>query len=178
MVGYQPWCCLGGFSFSANRIEEPKSMVDYPTDDNFYAQGDDEGTSDTPFSNETFLENIGTEPGDDLAEAVRIGMADHSEMAGATVDPDADHMAADLPPTGGGLTSLPEQAKVVGDEAVGGTVSLPDQDVVDDIADSMGVTVPDEQPLNVIDQMYDRDEQRWELDPESEGRPVELEPFE
>lgn len=149
-------------------------MANDPTDNNFDAQ-EDEQTLDAPFSEGTFMENIGTEPGDDLAEAVRIGMADHSEMAGATVDPDADHMAAELPPTGGGLSSLPEQAKVVGDEAVGGTVALPDQDVVDDIADSVGVTVPDEHPLNVTQQMYARDERRWELDPESEDRPAELE---
>lgn len=152
-------------------------MVSYPTDDNFHAQNDEQ-SSETPFAQETFLGNIGTEPGDDLAEAVRIGMADRSQMAGAEIDPDADHMEADLPPTGGGLTSLPEQAKVVGDEAVGGTVSLPDQDVVDDIADSMGVTVPDEHPLNVTQQMYARDERRWELDPESEERPADFEPFE
>lgn len=133
---------------------------------------------DERFSEDTFLENIGTESGDDAAEAARIGMADHSQSLGATVDPDVDYMEADQPPTGGGLSSHPEQAKVVGDEAVGGTVALPDQDVVDDIAESVGVEMRDEHPLRVVDTMYARDERRWELEPESADRPDKVEPWE
>ncbi|HEY9735673.1 MAG TPA: DUF6335 family protein [Trichocoleus sp.] len=130
------------------------------------------------FSEHTFLENIGTERGDDDAEAARIGMADHSQSLGATVDSDIDYMTVDKPPTGGGLSSHPDQAEVVGDEAVGGTVALPDQDVVDDIAESVGVEMRDEHPLRVADEMYARDERRWELEPESADRPSELEPWE
>lgn len=135
-------------------------------------------SGENEFSEQSFLENIGTESGDDAAEAARIGMADHSQSLGAAVDPDVDYIEADEPPTGGGLSSHPEQAKVVGDEAVGGTVSVPDQDVVDDIAESVGVEMRDEHPLRVTDEMYGRDERRWELEPESADRPDSAQPWE
>jgi hypothetical protein len=152
-------------------------MTSNPTEETLF-ESDPDRSEDSDYPSQTaFQENIGIEPGNDEAEAARIGMADYSQQLGADADADADQMAADPPPTGGGLSSLPEQTKVVGDEAVGGTVSLPDQNVADDIAESMGVQVRDTYPLNVTDKMYGRDERRWELDPDSEDRPdaVELE---
>ncbi|MBD2257124.1 DUF6335 family protein [Pseudanabaena sp. FACHB-2040] len=148
-------------------------MMNNPAEEAFLESDQDLSQGSEYPSESAFQENIGIEAGDDEAEAARIGMADHSQLLGAEVETDTAHMEAEPPPTGGGLSSLPEQTKVVGDEAVGGTVSLPGQNVADDIAESVGVQVPDGHPLNVTDKMYARDERRWELDPESDGRPSE-----
>lgn len=110
-------------------------------------------------------------------EALRVGLEDQSEMAGATVDAEHDHMAAGDPPTAGDPDAMSEQAKVVGEEAIGGTTPLPDQNVVDDVGDSVGVDVPLEHPVNVTRSMQKRDQHRWELDPESEDRPLDTEPL-
>lgn len=149
-------------------------MANFPLEDDLLPnrQGPEEGSE--PFSDKTFLENIGPEPGEDEAEAARLGMADVRDRLGADGEAGIDPGETDFPPTGGGLSSLPDQAEVVGDEAIGGTVAVPDQDVVDEIAASVGVEVRDQHPLNMVDKMDGRDERRWELDPDSEGRPSDL----
>lgn len=77
--------------------------------------------------------------------------------------------AASVPPsaTGGDEFSDRDRAATVGDEAIGGTAPTPDQDVVDEIGAAAGVPIPDEQPIQVRDRLEARDEERWELDPDS-----------
>jgi hypothetical protein len=53
-----------------------------------------------------------------------------------------------------------------GEEAVGGTTPTPDQDVVDDLGQALGVTYEDDEPLGG-EKIRERDRNRWELDPES-----------
>ncbi len=53
-----------------------------------------------------------------------------------------------------------------GEEAVGGSNPTPDQDMVDELGEAVGVTYPDEHPL-ALDKVDARDEERWELDPAS-----------
>ncbi len=69
--------------------------------------------------------------------------------------------------TGGDVDAAWEQAADVGDEAVGGTVSTPDQDIVDEIGAAVGLEMDDRAFLRTNEILKQRDEKRWELDPES-----------
>ncbi|MCT7974423.1 DUF6335 family protein [Laspinema olomoucense] len=69
--------------------------------------------------------------------------------------------------TGGDVDAAWTEAPNVGDEAVGGTVATPDQDIVDEIGAAAGVEQADRQELGVRDELSERDEERWELDPQS-----------
>lgn len=69
--------------------------------------------------------------------------------------------------TGDDRDMMEYQAEVEGDEAIGGTAPTPDQDIVDDIAASTGVEIPDRKPVRVTDMLEQRDDRRFELDPES-----------
>ncbi|WOD40219.1 DUF6335 family protein [Nodosilinea sp. E11] len=100
------------------------------------------------------------------AEAARTGLEDDSAMVGATV-PNHESMAAGGPTTAGDPDAMIEQAKVVGEEAIGGTTPTPDQNNVDDIAAAVGIDVKPEHPLAIKDEMDRRDRQRFELDPDS-----------
>ena len=55
----------------------------------------------------------------------------------------------------------------VGDETVGGTAPTPDQDQVDELGEAVGLMYEDDEPLGIQDKMREREEERWELDPES-----------
>lgn len=69
--------------------------------------------------------------------------------------------------TGGDIDADYEQASVVGDEAVGGTVATPDQDVVDELGAAVGLELDDRTFLRTEDILEERDDRRWELDPKS-----------
>ena len=102
-------------------------------------------------------------------EAARVGQEDQSEMVGANLGINPDRMAAGAATTAGDPDAMQEQAKVVGEEAIGGTTPTPDQSNVDDIADAVGIETKAEQPVNVVNEMHQRDDQRYELDPDSKG---------
>lgn len=55
----------------------------------------------------------------------------------------------------------------VGDETVGGTAPTPDQDQVDELGEAVGLMYEDDEPLGIQDKMREREQDRWELDPES-----------
>ncbi len=69
--------------------------------------------------------------------------------------------------TGGDIDAAWEQAAAVGDEAVGGTVATPDQDMVDEIGAAVGLEMDDRAFLRTNEILNDRDDRRWELDPQS-----------
>ena len=75
-------------------------------------------------------------------------------------------------PTGGDRDSDRYQAKVVGEEAVGGTTPTPGQDNVEEVAASAGVEFSDTEPVQVTRELQERDRHRWQLDPASENRPT------
>jgi hypothetical protein len=54
-----------------------------------------------------------------------------------------------------------------GDEAPGGDNPTPDQDVVDEIGEALGVNYDDGEELKGAAKIEDRDKHRWELDPAS-----------
>lgn len=54
-----------------------------------------------------------------------------------------------------------------GEEAVGGSDPLPEQNDVDRIGSALGVVEQDEKPLATTEKIEGRDQDRWELDPGS-----------
>ena len=66
-----------------------------------------------------------------------------------------------------------------GEETVGGTAPTPDQDVVDELGEAVGLTFNEEEPIRT-EKVEERDVERWELDPASsedyEERTRELNP--
>lgn len=78
--------------------------------------------------------------------------------------------------TGGDVDADWARASSAGDEAVGGSVATPDQDVVDELGRALGVEQADENALRTSDEILrDRDRFRWHLEREAadadEGRP-------
>ena len=69
--------------------------------------------------------------------------------------------------TGGDLDASWQTANQTGEETVGGSVSTPDQDVVDDLGEAAGLTYRDGEPLDYDAKVLDRDRNRWELNPAS-----------
>jgi hypothetical protein len=69
--------------------------------------------------------------------------------------------------TAGDLDADWEDAETVGDEAPGGDNPTPDQDVVDEIGQALGITYEDTEELQGGDELAERDRHRWELDPAS-----------
>lgn len=69
--------------------------------------------------------------------------------------------------TGGDIDANYEQANAVGDESVGGTVSTPDMDIVDDLGKAVGLEMDDQNFLHTTEILEQRDDRRWELEPTS-----------
>jgi hypothetical protein len=55
----------------------------------------------------------------------------------------------------------------VGDETAGGTAATPDQDMVEEFGEAYGISYEDDEPLHTEEKLAKRDQQRWELDPDS-----------
>lgn len=78
--------------------------------------------------------------------------------------------------SGGDIDAAWEDANVAGEETVGGSVPTPDQDVVDELGEAVGLTYEDDEPLDSDAKVLDRDRHRWELNPASaEDQDDELE---
>ncbi|MBD2042908.1 DUF6335 family protein [Microcoleus sp. FACHB-672] len=69
--------------------------------------------------------------------------------------------------SGGDVDAAWEQADAVGEEAVGGTVATPDQNVVDELGAAVGLEMDDRAFLRTTEILEERDDSRWELDPTS-----------
>ena len=69
--------------------------------------------------------------------------------------------------TAGDVDADWRRADSVGEEAPGGTVATPDQNVVDDIGLAVGVAYDDNEELEGADRIEERDRHRWEFDPAS-----------
>ncbi len=74
---------------------------------------------------------------------------------------------ADPTITGGDVDAQWESAQFSGDESAVSSMTTPDQNVVDDIGQAMGVTYSDNEELKVGEKERSRDRHRWELDPAS-----------
>ena len=69
--------------------------------------------------------------------------------------------------TAGDVDAKWQDAYALGDEAPGGDNMTPDQDRVDDIGKALGVEYADDEELMGGEEIAERDEHRWELDPDS-----------
>ncbi len=69
--------------------------------------------------------------------------------------------------TAGDVDADWESAYNVGDEAPGGDNPTPDQDVVEEIGQALGMVYEDAEELDGEGKIAARDTDRWELDPES-----------
>jgi hypothetical protein len=69
--------------------------------------------------------------------------------------------------TGGDIDASWQTANVAGEETVGGSAPTPDQDVVDELGQAVGLNYRDDEPLDYDAKVLDRDRNRWELNPAS-----------
>jgi hypothetical protein len=75
----------------------------------------------------------------------------------------AEHTSTSPELSGGDVDADWQRADSVGEEAVGGTVATPDQDIVDDLGDALGVPrSPDDEVRPSREILEERDRYRWE----------------
>ena len=77
-----------------------------------------------------------------------------------------EHHATSPELSGGDIDAAWDRADV-GEETVGGSSPTPDQDVVDQLGEAVGLTYEDNEPLDTERKVAKRDDRRWELDPAS-----------
>jgi len=78
-----------------------------------------------------------------------------------------DEQTAETPMLSGGDLDAAWERAHVGEEGVGGSTPTPDQDVVDELGQAVGISYEDAEPLHTEDKLRERDRERWELDPRS-----------
>lgn len=125
----------------------------------------------TPIEDDVELdeENFGDTP-QEYTESYGTGVHDlpgYAEGGRTMRQRDRQFNVADPILTGGDIDANYEQAYAVGDEAVGGTVATPDQDIVDEIGTAVGLEMADKEWLHTDEILTLRDERRWELEPKS-----------
>ena len=77
----------------------------------------------------------------------------------------AEHVETSPRLTGGDVDADWQGAYANGDEAVGGSTATPDQDVVDELGEALGVPQPlDAEVLTSADILKARDRHRWHLE--------------
>ncbi|HZD55136.1 MAG TPA: DUF6335 family protein [Anaerolineales bacterium] len=69
--------------------------------------------------------------------------------------------------SGGDVDAAWEDVDAAGEEGVGGTTPTPDQDVVDELGDALGISYEPDEPLHTEEKLEQRDQERWELNPAS-----------
>lgn len=78
-----------------------------------------------------------------------------------------EHNSLDPGLSGGDVDAAWEDTNVAGEESVGGSVSTPDQDIVDELGEAAGLTYRDDEALDYDRKVLNRDRDRWELNPAS-----------
>lgn len=97
---------------------------------------------------------------------ISLGEIDDTGEVLAQLHADRDtSVSADL--SGGDVDARWDQGESSGEETVAGSAPTPDQDIVDEIGEAIGVTYAEGEPLRVGRKEEERDEHRWELDPAS-----------
>jgi hypothetical protein len=112
---------------------------------------------------------------DEVVESRRIHRAvkdefEEAQSRGLGVDEGIrriDVHTSESPILSGGDIDADWKRADVGEETVGGTVSTPDQDVVDELGEAAGVEYADNEPLDPEEKILRRDRERWELNPAS-----------
>ncbi|WP_447980045.1 DUF6335 family protein [Candidatus Nitrospira bockiana] len=96
----------------------------------------------------------------EFQEAQRVRGAETRRGAPADYEPGATEVS------GGDLDARWDREDI-GDETVGGSHALPDQDVVEKLGEAVGLTFQDTEPLGAGRKLEERDTNRWELNPAS-----------
>lgn len=125
--------------------------------------------SDTPVADDNEEPIISDLP-QDVTESYGTGVALEPglESGGRTMhDRMEEYTSASPELTGGDVDAAWDQAEMVGDEAVGGTVATPDQSIVQELGAAVGLDYDDRVFLRTNDILEERDADRWELDPTS-----------
>jgi hypothetical protein len=147
-----------------NEVEEnPLDQENAPnsiyigTDSEGVSEDISEYTSDAQVLEDFSERQQTTAGGDELLDRLQEHHSKNPELSGEDVD--ANWEAAD----------------VSGEETVGGTTPTPDQDVVEELGDALGIEYDQEEPLHTYDKLRDRDRNRWELNPASAEEESEAE---
>lgn len=106
-----------------------------------------------------------------------MGALDDRGVIVGVVEEIASHPESGPALTGGDLDADWVGAYATGEEAVGGSVSTPDQDVVDEIGQALGVGQPPDSEVQTSEEILRRrDRLRWHLERDAadqeEGRPA------
>ena len=96
----------------------------------------------------------------EFEEAAQLG------SPGQLIEKLREHHATSPALSGGDVDAAWEDADV-GEESVGGGNPTPDQSIVDELGQAMGLNYEDGEPLHTTEKLEARDEHRWELDPAS-----------
>lgn len=81
-----------------------------------------------------------------------------------------EHHAKSPTLSGGDVDAAWDDANV-GEETAGGMAPTPDQDMVEEIGEAYGITYKEGEPLRTGEKLAERDEHRWELNPQSAEKP-------
>ena len=80
-----------------------------------------------------------------------------------------EHTGVSPVDTGGDIDADWQRAQSSGEEAVGGSVATPDQDIVDELARPFGVERPPDAPVITSEEMLNaRDRRRWRIEQHNE----------
>lgn len=100
--------------------------------------------------------------------AVPPGALDLSAEIGDLAQEIGSHHETGPELTGGDVDADWQRAHASGEEAVGGSVQTPDQDVVDELGRALGVEEDLASPLHGVEEILaERDRRRWELEEEA-----------
>ena len=99
------------------------------------------------------------------AGPAKPGVPAQPGASGADLERLIEHTDSSPRLTGGDVDADWERAAASGEEAVGGTVATPDQDVVDEIGRAVGVEQASTAPVTTSEEILrDRDERYWDLE--------------
>ena len=109
------------------------------------------------------------EPDPDIAEVYESDQHGHGARSGGrqlqrSIE---QHHGIDRDLNAGDPDVNVEDANYVGEESPGGGNPTPDQDIVDEIGEAVGLEYQDNEPLHTTEKVEERDRHRWELDPAS-----------
>ena len=100
---------------------------------------------------------------DDFADRQRLAVGGRDVL----LEELEEHNSLSPEITGGDIDASWQTANQAGEETVGGSVSTPDQDVVEELGEAAGLNYRDDEPLDYDEKVLDRDRNRWELNPAS-----------
>jgi len=106
---------------------------------------------------------------DDLAQEVEHEFEEAQRLAsgGELIRRELSKHHSRTPELSGGDLDADWARADIGEETVGGSAPTPDQDVVDELGEAVGLTYEDNEPLHTQEKVEERDRHRWELDPAS-----------